>query len=129
MPDISNVSPPFIVGFIIILISVYTVTGIIYVSSEELPESYEQFLSPKSETLTDLGGVGDIIHYSGKMVDTINIFFDLITFNIPKMPNVVRIVLNCVFIPMIIIFIINVYPYIRDLVEVFIKILDTIVPF
>ena len=129
MADIGNISPPFICGFIIIFICVYTVTGIIYVQSEDVPQSYKQFLSPKSQTLIDLGGIGDIIHYSGKMVDTINMFFDIVTFNIPKMPSIIRVVINCIFIPMIIIFVINIYPYIRDMVDILLKILDTVIPF
>lgn len=117
----------YLASIIIIMSITYSVTGYIYFTQEyTIP-------SPLSEG--GLAGVYDVPLIGGfaKGIDwlwgVITYLFDVVTFNIPKMPIIVRTVLNIIFIPLLIVFVIGIYPFVEKLVVAMIRVVEAIIPF
>lgn len=103
----------YIACMIIIMSITYSVAGFIYIENNEIS-------SPINEERTGLSTlpiIGDIIHLMGKVWDAFNFLINVLTFNLPHIPLEVKIVLNCVFIPMLIVFFIGLLPYIFEMIN------------
>lgn len=106
--------PYRLIGFFILLMSVvYGVTGLLYAGS-----GYESF-----DFSRDIGVDWDFLWFDeivegfkllGKIISVIP---QVITFNIPKIPDSVRVGLNMIFIPMLFITIMGIIAYIRELMK------------
>ena len=86
---------------------------------EQAIEDY-QIYKADMERVANLGGTGTWISkiqgFLAVTFGTIVFLFDVMTFNVPHMPEVVRIGLNMIFLPMLALFLLGIYPYIKDFV-------------
>ena len=102
---------------------------------EQAIEDYEYYKADM-ERIANLGGAGTwISKIQGILAiafGTILFLFDVMTFNVPHMPNVVRLGLNSIFLPMLALFLLGIYPYIKDFVFAITRMvadfIDAIVP-
>ena len=90
------------------------------VLSEQEAIDYYLIYKADMERVANLGGAGTWINkiqsFLAVAFGTIVFLFDVMTFNIPHMPEVVRIGLNAIFLPMLALFLLGIYPYIKDFV-------------
>ena len=106
------------------------------VLSEQEAKDYYAVYKADMEKIANLQGQNSWINrvqsFLAITFGTIVFVIDVMTFNVPHMPSVVRLGLNAIFLPMLALFLLGIYPYIKDFVfaitTMVARFIDAIVP-
>jgi len=120
----------FVYGWLVMIIVIYSISGYIYNTESETPaidtEKYD----------ADLNVIDIVAGAVTWFIDTLIALFSVLFFAIPNIPIEATIVLNIIFQPLNIIWIIAIYPFIKDLAHLVIEsgktvieLIDAIIPF
>lgn len=107
---------------------------VIGLKRESIRDDYQDYLNSigfvENDNVTQHKGMIESIgDFFGAIPSAVGKIYDVMSFNIPKMPSDLRIVLNLVFIPMWIILTIGIAPLIIKAIQAVATFVDAIVPF
>jgi len=129
----------YMLALLIILAVTYGVSGYVIFTAppeeNEFDYSYEQNeyydFDPENNSNINEGEqswIDRVNKYLGYVVDGIVTLFKVATFDLPHMPSSVRVVMNFILIPMGVVFLIGLIPYILAIIDRILVIADIIVP-
>lgn len=89
---------------------------------------YEDYLDSFDVDSDDMGMIDSIMAFLGSIPESFNTFLDIMTFNIPNINGNVRMILNIFMIPLWLIMIIGIAPFVISAIEAIGRVLDAMTP-
>lgn len=121
----------FIIGYTIVMLIVYSVSGIVYNVQYEEVNSFETEYEEQTGSVeqTNQSLIEKIWTTGGMLWEGLIKIVKILTFQFPNIDPTVMLILNIPMACLNFAYLVGIYPYIKGFVEVFALILDAVSPF